>query len=88
VASRRDKTSDLWTQALYYASLSFIIPGAGLAGYLAGWYLDRYLGTSPVLSIIGAIAGAASGVAEVLQIIIRMENRVARKNQSDNRRTH
>jgi F0F1-type ATP synthase assembly protein I len=83
VASRRDKTPDLWTQALYYASLSFIIPGSGLAGYLAGWYLDHYLGTSPVLAIVGAIAGAASGVAEVLQIIARMEKRAARKNQPD-----
>jgi F0F1-type ATP synthase assembly protein I len=83
VSSRGEKTSGLWTQALYYAGLSFIIPGSGLAGYLAGWYLDRYLGTGSVLSIVGAIAGAASGIAEVLQIITRVENRVARKNQSD-----
>jgi F0F1-type ATP synthase assembly protein I len=87
VVSRRDKTSDLWTQGLYYASLSFIIPGAGLAGYLAGWYLDRYLGTSPVLAIVGAVAGAASGVAEVLQIIVRMENRASRRHQSDDHRS-
>jgi F0F1-type ATP synthase assembly protein I len=87
VSSRGDKTSGLWTQALYYASLSFIIPGSGLAGYLAGWYLDRYLGTGPVLSIVGAIAGAASGIAEVLQIIARVENRAARNNQSDDHRS-
>jgi F0F1-type ATP synthase assembly protein I len=83
VPSREDKKSDLWTQAVYYASLSFIIPGSGLAGYLAGWYLDRYLGTGSVLAVIGAIAGAASGIAEVLQIIDRMEKHAARKNQSD-----
>lgn len=86
--SRGDKTSDLWTQALYYASLSFIIPGAGLAGYLAGWYLDRYLGTGTVLAIVGAVAGTASGVAEVLQIIARMERRAARKNRSGTHEQH
>jgi F0F1-type ATP synthase assembly protein I len=86
VPSRGDRTSDLWTQALYYASLSFIIPGGGLAGYLAGWYLDRYLGTGSVLAVLGAIAGAASGIAEVLQIIARMEKRAARKNQPEDRR--
>lgn len=79
--SRGDKTSDLWTQALYYASLSFVIPGSGLAGYLAGWYLDHYLGLGSVLAIVGAIAGTAAGVAEVLQIIARAEKHAARTNQ-------
>lgn len=81
--SRRDKSWDLWSQAVFYASLSFIIPGAALAGYLAGWYLDRYLNTGPVLSIIGAVAGAASGIAEILQIISRAEKNATRKNQRD-----
>jgi F0F1-type ATP synthase assembly protein I len=83
VSSRGDKTPGLWTQGLYYASLSFIIPGSGLAGYLAGWYLDRYLGTGSVLSIIGAIAGAASGIAEVLQIVARVEKYAGRKKEPD-----
>ena len=83
--SRGDKSSDLWTQALYYASLSFVIPGSGLAGYLAGWYLDRYLGFGSVLAIVGAIAGTASGIVEVLQIIARAEKHAARRNQDDHR---
>jgi F0F1-type ATP synthase assembly protein I len=71
--SRGDKMPGLWAQAAYYASLSLIIPGASAAGYLAGWYLDRYTGLSSVLAIVGAIAGFASGIAEVLQIIARAE---------------
>jgi F0F1-type ATP synthase assembly protein I len=83
VVPRTEKTSELWAQALYYASLSFIIPGSSLAGYLAGWYLDRYLATGPILAIVGGFAGAGTGIAEVLQLITRAEKNAAKRNQRD-----
>jgi F0F1-type ATP synthase assembly protein I len=87
VPPRGNRTSD-WALAAYYASLAMIIPGGAVAGYLAGWYLDRYTGLSPVLAVVGAIAGAASGVAEVLQIISRTERNAGRNAKPDDHNEH
>ncbi len=65
--------SDLWSQVAYYASLGFILPAAAAAGYGLGWLLDRWLHTSPLLSIICTMLGAAGGFIEILQVMKRAE---------------
>lgn len=75
VPSRRGKSSDLWAQAVQYASLSLVIPGSAIAGYFCGDWLDGLLHTGEVLSVIGAVGGAVAGIVEVLRLITRWEKR-------------
>ncbi len=50
-------------QASTYAlRLGVIIVGAGSIGVYGGWYLDQWLGTEPVLSVIGVLAGYATSM--------------------------
>ena len=77
---RGEKQSDLWAQIGFYTSLGFIIPAGTVAGYMAGWLLDRWLHTGRVLAVIMAFLGAAGGFVEVLQILLRAEKRADRNN--------
>lgn len=63
----------MWGQVAYYAGLGFILPAGGVAGYLAGWLLDRWLGSAPWAGLAGAFLGAAVGFMEVLQVLKRAE---------------
>ncbi len=67
------KKQDIWAQVAYYSSLGFVLPAGAVAGYIAGWALDRWLGTAPVLAVILAILGAAGGLVEVLRILSQAE---------------
>lgn len=69
------KPSDLWTQVAYYSSLGFVLPASALIGYGIGWLLDRWLHTSPVLSIVITMLGGVGGFLEVLQMLKRAERR-------------
>jgi len=67
------KPSNVWAQVAFYTSLGFILPAGGLAGAAAGWLLDRWLHTSPVLTVILGFMGAGAGLTEVLRILGRTE---------------
>jgi ATP synthase protein I len=77
---RGEKQSDLWAQIGFYTSLGFIIPGGVVAGYILGWFLERWLHTGRVITLLFAFLGAAGGVVEVLQILLRAEKRADRNN--------
>ena len=67
------KLKSVWTQAAFYSSLGLIMPTGTVVGFLIGWYLDRSLGTAPVLAILLGILGAAGSIFEVFQILKRTE---------------
>ena len=71
--SMAKKLVSIWAQVGLYTSLGFILPAAALVGGAAGWLLDHWLHTSPVLSVILAFLGAAAGLTEVLRILGRAE---------------
>jgi len=50
----------------YAAALSLF--AAVVSGLIAGWLLDRWLGTSPWLLVAGIILGAAAGFYEFIRI--------------------
>lgn len=77
-----EKKSDLWAQVAYYTSLGFILPTGAVAGYTAGWLLDRWLHTSPVVAVVLGFAGAAAGFIEVLTLLKRAE-KSAERNDTD-----
>jgi ATP synthase protein I len=65
----------LWAQVGFYTSLGFIVPAGTVGGFALGWWLDRWLHTSPVLALIMSLLGAAAGVMEILRILTRAEKR-------------
>lgn len=52
---------------LAYAA-AFSLFGSVVAGLIAGWLLDRWLGTGPWLLVAGIILGAAAGFYEFIRI--------------------
>jgi ATP synthase protein I len=69
------KQMSLWAQVGFYTSLGFILPAGAVGGLGLGWWLDRWLHTSPVLALIMSLVGAAAGVMEILRILTRAEKR-------------
>ena len=65
--------ANIWAQVGLYTSLGFILPAGGLVGGAVGWLLDRWLHTSPWLTVILGFMGAAAGLTEVLRILGRAE---------------
>lgn len=82
MAASPKKPVNIWTQVGLYTSLGFILPAGALAGAAAGWLLDHWLHTSPVLTVILALIGGAAGLTEVLRILGRAE-KDADRNDSD-----
>ncbi len=49
---------------------------AGVAGgLLLGWALDRWLGTAPLLIVVGFVLGAAAGMLNAWRWMQRLEGR-------------
>jgi ATP synthase protein I len=42
---------------------------------LAGWALDRWLGTAPLLIVVGFVLGAAAGMLNAWRWMRRLERR-------------
>ena len=69
---RKDQ-SGVWAQVGLVSGLGFVLFGAIGGGYFLGWWLDRWLGTAPILGLIMAGFGLAGGLIEILQILKRVE---------------
>ena len=69
------KPLSVWAQVGYYTSLGFILPAAAVAGFGLGWFVDRWLHTSPIFAMILGLIGAAAGVVEIITILTRAEKR-------------
>ena len=53
------------TGLAYAAALSLF--AAVLSGLIAGWLLDRWLGTKPWLLVVGLVLGSAAGFYELVR---------------------
>lgn len=45
--------------------------GTVLAGTLGGWWLDKKLGTSPWLVVVGSVLGVGGGLTVFLRAVLR-----------------
>jgi ATP synthase protein I len=75
LSARRSEQSDLWEHVALFSGLGFVLFGCIGAGILVGWFLDKWLGTLPIATLIGSGLGLAAGVFELLQILKRVEKR-------------
>ena len=53
------------------ASLGLVLVVAVMIGFFLGLLLDRWLGTTPWLSVVGLLFGAASGFVEIFRLAKR-----------------
>ena len=56
--------------ALRYTAIATTLPAAIFAGYLIGYWLDKWLGTT-YLKIVFLILGIAGGFAQIIQQLMR-----------------
>ena len=75
MSARRSEQSDLWEHVALFSGLGFVLFGCIGAGILVGWFLDKWLGTVPIATLIGSGLGLAAGVFELLLILKRVEKR-------------
>lgn len=57
----------------FYAGLGVDLVISTVVGGAIGYILDRYLGTSPWLTLVFLLLGAASGFLGIYRLILRME---------------
>jgi len=62
-------------RSLELVSVGFVLVASLLVGYGIGSFLDRWLGTEPVLTVIFFFLGMIGGFVEVFQIVKRVSGR-------------
>ena len=62
-----------------YVQASWSLAGGVALGVLAGYYADRWLGTSPWLLIAGACLGMALGIYAFVKAVLDVEKRKPRR---------
>jgi ATP synthase protein I len=82
VTGSGNKLGDIWSKVAFYSGLGFILPGAIVGGAVIGYYLDRWLGTKPILAVVMGVLGAVAGFIELFKVLARAE-----RNNDTNHRT-
>lgn len=65
--SNDGRGSDLWN----LLTVGMVIVVSVILGYLLGSYLDRTLGTSPWLVVMGVLLGTAAGFFQLFRVVSR-----------------
>ncbi len=75
-AGMRPGTQGALRDAYRYSGLGCTFAAAVVAFAAAGWLLDRWLGVTPVFSVVGALIGAALGSVSIYRsLLARPEDR-------------
>ena len=64
-----------WTAAAQLATIGTVMGacvGIGLAG---GWWLDKMLGTSPWLAVVGTVLGSIAAFREMIRMVTQARAR-------------
>jgi F0F1-type ATP synthase assembly protein I len=68
---RNDQSGTVWSEMGRYAHLGFQLALSTGLFLLGGWWLDGKIGTTPLLTIVGAFAGAAAGFYSMIHQLTR-----------------
>jgi ATP synthase protein I len=66
----KEKGDGFMAAALRYTAIATMLPASTFAGYLIGYWLDRWLGTG-YLKIVFLILGIVSGFAQLIRELMR-----------------
>ena len=56
-----------------YGAVAFEFSGTIAAGAILGWFLDRRLGTEPMLAIVLTLVAVVSGFVRLIQVLRRFD---------------
>ena len=70
MASEYDQETNRKSGLAYAAAFSLFT--AVIAGLIAGWLLDRWLGTQPWLLVAGIVLGAVAGFYQFIRVSSRL----------------
>ena len=71
--SKKPRNDGFMASAARYTSIAMTLPGAVFAGYLIGYGLDRWLGTS-YWKIVCLLLGVVAGFYELIRFLMRDMN--------------
>ncbi|HYI94762.1 MAG TPA: AtpZ/AtpI family protein [Bryobacteraceae bacterium] len=63
----------IWVIAGEYSSLAFVLPSCVFAGYLIGYWLDKYFGTT-YLYLVFMVLGIISGFLQIFKFLKKHED--------------
>jgi len=55
----------------FFSEIGFVLLVSTLLGALGGYWIDKQLGTLPILTIVGFLAGAAIGARAMYRLVTR-----------------
>ena len=64
-----DTLVSITRQYAHYATVGIMFPVAIALGFMGGYALDRWLGTTPLLAFIGLGFGVAAAIRNLLQTV-------------------
>ena len=70
MADREEENVTTKSGLVYAAVLSFVLSTVTLMGF--GWALDRWLGTTPWLVVVGIVLGAGVGFYQFIRLLSRV----------------
>lgn len=59
---------------LWLSTLGITLVGAGAAGLVIGYYLDKWLKTAPVMTIVFFCIGTVAGFRQIYREVRRLES--------------
>lgn len=62
-----------------YGNLGLEMAASVVIGTLAGYGLDRWLGTTPLFFLIGFVFGAAAGILSIIRLAVSEEKKREKK---------
>lgn len=63
--------TDMLLKSSRFMALGFELAGAIIGGLALGYYLDQYMGTEPLFTVLGTLAGMAAGLRVLLWVLKR-----------------
>jgi len=64
---------EFWRVAALLSTMGMVLVASTFVGFLAGYYLDRWLHTSPWFAIVGLLLGIIAGFRELIRAVRRFE---------------
>ncbi|HKV85368.1 MAG TPA: AtpZ/AtpI family protein [Ktedonobacterales bacterium] len=71
--TRKSDDDSTWSALALPGTIGVYIAGGALLGLAAGHFIDRWLNTAPIASLIGLLLGLAVGIYGVFRLVTSLK---------------